>query len=82
MLVLWEPELQIAIVSMLDMVVYALAMIFGRQRQADTSNFQATLVYIATFRPARDTQPHPASKKQWGMVGERLALETKVLKKK
>lgn len=77
MSVLWEPELQIAIVSVLDMVAHALATVLGRQRQADTSEFQATLVYIATFRPARDTQQHPASKKQWWW-GERLVLETKV----
>lgn len=64
MSVLWEPELQISIVSVPDTVAHALATVLGRQRQADTSEFQATLVYIATFRPARDTQQHPDSKKQ------------------
>lgn len=70
MLALWEPELQIAIVSMPDMVAHALATVLRRQRQTDTSEFQATLVYIATFRPARDTQPHPLPPKNGGGDGE------------
>lgn len=83
MLALWDTELQIAIVSVPDMVAHALAMVLGRQRQADThlwvpghpglySNFQASQGYTATLWLQRTV---------WGMVGERLVLETKVLEK-
>ena len=37
---------------------------FRRQRQADLCEFEASLVYRASSRTARDTQRNPASKKR------------------
>jgi hypothetical protein len=45
-------------------MAHALVVAFGKQRQSDISEFEASLIYRVSSRTARATQRNPLSKNQ------------------